>query len=69
MPEIRIIGGIECVFPESAEKSLQQLSDLIMESLHRCLLEGKIPIEKLDEIIAQDKLDVLDRQKRSTDES
>ncbi|MGM9969816.1 MAG: hypothetical protein ACI35S_05405 [Anaeroplasma sp.] len=66
MPEIRIIGGIECVFPESAEKSLQQLSDLIMEALHRCFLEGKIPPEKLDDLIEQDKINRLDRP---TDES
>lgn len=55
MPEIRIIGGIECVFPESMEKSLQKLSDEILGALYRGVIEGKISMETLDEIIEEDK--------------
>lgn len=53
--EIVEIDGITCVFPESMEKSLQKLSDEILGALYRGVIEGKISMETLDEIIEEDK--------------
>lgn len=50
MPVTEYINGIECVFPESKEKSFNQFVDLVKDALYRCAMEGLISLEELKEM-------------------
>ncbi|MCM1130111.1 MAG: hypothetical protein NC310_00410 [Roseburia sp.] len=50
MPVTEYIDGIECVFPESKEKSFDQFADLVKDALYRCAMKGLISLEELKDL-------------------
>lgn len=51
-----IIGGIECVFPESKEASFSKFFNLTIEALYREIQRGKVTMEDLDEILREQEI-------------
>ena len=53
MPVTEYINGIECVFPESKEKSFNQFADLVKDALYRCTMKGLISLDELKELTTE----------------
>lgn len=53
MPVVEIINGVECVFPESKEKSFQMFFDELATTLARCVIDGRIPYSYLEELVRE----------------
>lgn len=53
MPITEYINGIECIFPESRESSMEKLSKLVMEALFEEVIAGNITEAQIDELLKE----------------
>ena len=53
MPTTEYINGIECVFPETREASMEKLSKLVMEALFEEVIAGNITEAQIDELLKE----------------
>lgn len=62
-----IIGGIECVFPESKEASFNKFFNLTIEALYREIQRGKVTMEDLDEILREQEILLQKEEEKKND--